>query len=164
RGGDGRRPRAHAAQGAGGARGAGGRRGPRRDRRGPGPGAPGGGAGRTGHRRRAVPRGGEPMNADYPGWLPERMLAIPSPPGGAGYKGRAGVVYEVRRPACHSSSPDEKAVETAVRFWLDVRHRCEEPVAGPRFEAPTAALTRLEGDAEHATVWIDCRVPPAFDL
>jgi LysW-gamma-L-lysine carboxypeptidase len=98
---------------------------------------------------------------------PPDAVVIGEPTGcfgvGMGYKGRAGVVYEVRRPACHSSSPDEKAVETAVRFWLDIRNRCQEPVAGPRFEAPTAALTRLEGDAEHATAWIDCRVPPAFD-
>jgi LysW-gamma-L-lysine carboxypeptidase len=83
---------------------------------------------------------------------------------GIGYKGRTGIRYEVCRPATHSSSPEEKAVEVAIRFWLDVGRLAEEPLDGRRFDVPTAALVRLEGDIERASATIVVRTPPDFDL
>lgn len=83
-----------------------------------------------------------------------------------GYKGRAGIVYDVSRPPCHSSSPGEKAVEVAVAFWLDVRRRLEAlgPDGAGIFDTPTATLIRLHGDTERARAEITCRVPPGFDF
>lgn len=83
---------------------------------------------------------------------------------GIGYKGRAGVTYEVRRPPVHSSSPEPKAVEAAVDFWRDARSLAEEPADGRRFDVPTCALVQLDGDLERAEARIVFRLPPGFDV
>jgi LysW-gamma-L-lysine carboxypeptidase len=82
-----------------------------------------------------------------------------------GYKGRVGLEYSVSRPATHSSSPEEKAVEVAAELWLQVREHLAGLHDGPGlFGRATATLTRLEGDMERARARITCRVPPGFDF
>jgi LysW-gamma-L-lysine carboxypeptidase len=75
-----------------------------------------------------------------------------------GYKGRVGVTYEVTRPASHTSSPYDRAVELATDFW---RHLS---TSMSTVDGSVAALTRLTGDIERARAEITCRVPAGFDF
>ncbi|MFD6530534.1 M20/M25/M40 family metallo-hydrolase [Streptomyces sp. NPDC060184] len=84
---------------------------------------------------------------------------------GIGYKGRVVVRYEVRRPAVHTASPEEKASEAAVAFHRAVVGYCEEHVTGPRaFDQPLTTLLHVEGTIEHARLTLAVRTPPGFDL
>ncbi|MBB2910419.1 LysW-gamma-L-lysine carboxypeptidase [Streptosporangium becharense] len=84
-----------------------------------------------------------------------------------GYKGRVGVVYDVRRTAMHTSSPEETAVEAAALFWTRVEDYVRRlPGAGDavRFDACSATLVDLRGDIRQAHARITCRVPEGFDF
>jgi LysW-gamma-L-lysine carboxypeptidase len=84
---------------------------------------------------------------------------------GIGYKGRISIRYDVRRPACHTASPGEKATEVAIGFWNRVRGYVDAQGAADRvFDRPIATAYEFGGTIEHATIDIWCRVPPGFDL
>ncbi|MGQ0825918.1 MAG: [LysW]-lysine hydrolase [Actinomycetota bacterium] len=82
-----------------------------------------------------------------------------------GYRGRIGIELEITRPASHSSSPEEKAIEVAVDLWREIRDHTSDLHDGDGvFQRATATLVRLEGDCERAGVDITCRVPTGFDF
>ncbi|MBY8869543.1 [LysW]-lysine hydrolase [Streptomyces sennicomposti] len=84
---------------------------------------------------------------------------------GIGYKGRVVVRYEVRRPAVHTASPEEKASEAAVAFWNEVAGYCAKHSEGTRaFDRPIPTLTEMSATIEEARMTIACRTPPGFDL
>jgi LysW-gamma-L-lysine carboxypeptidase len=100
---------------------------------------------------------------------PPDAIVIGEPTGwagiGIGYRGRVGIHLEVTRPAAHSSSPAEKAVEVAIEHWLAVRDHLARLHPGPRlFDRASAALTRADGDLRCARVEVVCRVPVGFDF
>jgi LysW-gamma-L-lysine carboxypeptidase len=81
-----------------------------------------------------------------------------------GYKGVLHVTYQVVRPPCHTSSPEEKAVEVAAESWQAIRARLGEgDPDGPLFDRAIPTLVRLTGDIESARADISCRVPRGFD-
>ncbi|MFF9819238.1 [LysW]-lysine hydrolase [Streptomyces sp. NPDC014006] len=84
---------------------------------------------------------------------------------GIGYKGRVVVRYDVRRPAVHTASPEEKATEAAAAFWNKVVAYCEARAEGTRaFDRPVPTLTEMGGTIEEASMTVACRTPPGFDL
>jgi LysW-gamma-L-lysine carboxypeptidase len=101
--------------------------------------------------------------------LRPRVALVGEPNGwagvGIGYKGRVLARYDVQRPSVHSASPEEKATEAAVAFWQKVAGYCDAIATGPRpFDRPVPTLVRIGGTIEQASLTIDCRTPPGFDL
>jgi len=80
-----------------------------------------------------------------------------------GYKGILRFDWRVRRPAAHTSSPAERAVEVAAGFWTAVRDRFAADPAAPAFDRPIPALTALHGDLVQACARVSCRLPRDFD-
>lgn len=81
------------------------------------------------------------------------------------YKGILRLDWRVCRPAAHTSSPAERAVEVAAGLWLAVRDALTTgaDADGPAFGRAIPALTGLHGDLVRATAQISCRVPEGFD-
>lgn len=101
--------------------------------------------------------------------VPPPDYLIVGEPGGwqgvvLGYKGKADLTYEVRRPATHSTNPFAKASEVAVRFWEGLVEALGPEPSHRTFSAPAATLRRIEADARHAVVDVDCRLPVGFDV
>jgi LysW-gamma-L-lysine carboxypeptidase len=94
------------------------------------------------------------------------VLLIGEPSGAdavvVGYKGILRFDWRVRRPAAHTSSPAERAVEVAAGFWSALRDRLAAAEAAPAFDRAIPALTALRGDLVQACARISCRVPRDF--
>jgi LysW-gamma-L-lysine carboxypeptidase len=99
---------------------------------------------------------------------PPDFLVVGEPSGWQGvvlgYKGKADLIYEVRRPATHSTNPFAKASEVAVRFWEGLVDALGPEPSHRSFSSPAATLRRIEADARHAVVDVDCRLPVGFDV
>jgi [amino group carrier protein]-lysine/ornithine hydrolase len=95
------------------------------------------------------------------------VLLIGEPSGAdavvVGYKGILRFDWRVRRPAAHTSSPAERAVEVAAGFWSSVRDRFAADPAAPAFDRAIPALTALRGDLVEACARVSCRLPRGFD-
>ncbi len=85
---------------------------------------------------------------------------------GIGYKGRVLMRYQVRRPAAHTASPEEKASDVGVEFWNRVVAYCASvtPAGASAFDRPIATLNEIHGDIESVALVISIRTPPGFDL
>jgi LysW-gamma-L-lysine carboxypeptidase len=79
-----------------------------------------------------------------------------------GYKGILRFDWRVRRPAAHTSSPAERAVEVAAGLWSAVCDRLDVDPAAAAFDRAIPALTALRGDLTQAHAHISCRVPRGF--
>jgi LysW-gamma-L-lysine carboxypeptidase len=94
------------------------------------------------------------------------VIGEPSGVGGVvvGYKGLLSFDYRVRRPAAHTSTPSERAVEVACDMWHALRGRLASEYADrPQFDRALPALVSLEGGIERARARVSCRVPRGFD-
>ncbi|TDV43205.1 M20/M25/M40 family metallo-hydrolase [Actinophytocola oryzae] len=80
-----------------------------------------------------------------------------------GYKGILRFDWRVRRPAAHTSSPAERAVEVAAGLWAAVCDRLDTDPAAPAFDRAIPALTALRGDLVQAYAHLSCRVPRGFE-
>lgn len=84
---------------------------------------------------------------------------------GIGYKGRVTMRYDVRRPACHTASPGQKATEAVIEFWnLLLAYVGTQGPSDRVFDRPIATAYEFSGTIERATIDIWCRIPPGFDL
>ncbi|MGA8117051.1 MAG: M20/M25/M40 family metallo-hydrolase [Actinocatenispora sp.] len=81
-----------------------------------------------------------------------------------GYKGKIDVRYTVDRPPTHSTNPRRKASEVAVDFWRALLAALGPDLDHGSFQRPAATLRGIEADVLRATLDVDCRVPPGFDL
>ncbi|MGW8438167.1 M20/M25/M40 family metallo-hydrolase [Nocardiopsis sp. NPDC055879] len=81
---------------------------------------------------------------------------------GIGYKGVFRFRVRFVRPAAHTSSGQETAVEAASAFWSLVRERVDKRRNSPLFDCLQPSLVRLTGDLETAEAEISCRVPTTF--
>ncbi|MGW5876128.1 M20/M25/M40 family metallo-hydrolase [Nocardiopsis terrae] len=94
-------------------------------------------------------------------------LVIGEPSGthavGIGYKGVFRFRARFARPAAHTSSEQETAVEAASRFWSLVSGRADARRNAPLFDCLQPSLVRLVGDLETAEAEVSCRVPKNFD-
>jgi len=80
-----------------------------------------------------------------------------------GYKGVLRFTVDVRRPASHSSSDAEKAVEVAAELWQRIRQWTPRTPGVPLFEQVLPTLLRLDGDMRHTRAVVSCRTPVGFD-
>jgi LysW-gamma-L-lysine carboxypeptidase len=104
------------------------------------------------------------------------LLSGPSPdaviigePSGAcgvvlGYKGVLRLAIDVARPAAHTSTPAQKAVQVAAGYWQDVlEYLSGRYLSGKLFDRAIPALVELNGDTVRARAVISCRLPVGFD-
>ncbi|HZM81201.1 MAG TPA: [LysW]-lysine hydrolase [Candidatus Limnocylindrales bacterium] len=80
-----------------------------------------------------------------------------------GYKGVLRFLVQLHRPPTHSSSPEPKAVEEAVRLWQAIHGSCPVDPGSPLFDQTIPTLLSIEGDMREARVVVSCRTPVGFD-
>ena len=83
-----------------------------------------------------------------------------------GYKGSCSLSYQLSKPRAHQGSFSSTAAEDAVEFYHDL---CQAyPERGPGFVALSLNLVSInaetQGNHERATLGLNVRTPPGFDL
>ncbi len=87
-----------------------------------------------------------------------------------GYKGKLDLVYRVRRPPVHPTSPTMKASEAAAAFWDDAASFSSDdgdPKSASNghsaFDRVGVTLEEMRGDMESAELRLSYRTPVNFD-
>jgi len=110
-------------------------------------------------------RGAKYVLANY-----DPSVVIIGEPSGAdavvvGYKGQVKGSYTVLHPAGHGAGPVSNAMHDLVSFWNALETYCQRAARGQRlFEQLTPSILRMSGDAQHAHMDFDVRIPPGFEI
>lgn len=108
-------------------------------------------------------RGAVVVRDTYP---PPDACIIGEPSGGSavvlGYKGKLDLLYSVRCPSAHPTSPAPKASELVADCWAALKE-----IIGPAdhtvFTLPGLTLESVSSDTAEAAARIGVRTPPGFD-